>query len=558
MMSGTTSLNGTKMAPPETGDGIPRSVKPQEGKPKWLPIMAIDFETMTYLSERTGEIAPLSDAPDLFIREPSSLVVATNVAELVAILEDGYGGHPDWQYRVTPMRREIRRPGARRTPVVFDTVVNYFGLRGEMRASGKSRKPGHWHYPIDPFVFSRVGLRSLTGDDPLLIRLLRWGQDLREFCQTQGIAVSPTGGGIAGQLLRHPRFYPVARRKVPRKTNEQARDHLPGNYYRLYADERTPIPRATYLDMSSAHHHVALGLAFPHADRLLRRGDWSTTDATDTTVSRGPAHWTPGTPAFRNLITKSMGLLRVRLRVPALPPTRFPLPCMETEGVRTAYIYTNEIPYIYALGCGIEGIDAAWVSFQRDQGLNRYAAWCLAELATMTPARRAWAKPVLLSSYGVLAARPKMMEMGHRQAEGGTLTELPAGKRTLMAYMKKLGVRETPVANVVQRGMVEAATRIASLQMATDMTALGHRVLSIYADAVFIEPIAALPLLPAPWKVEGELTNLRFLDAVSFESDQIRRRPGVPLDAPLSPGRGKSRAARARERARHLAEARPL
>lgn len=512
-------------------DGIPRTVQPHEGKaPDWLPIIAVDFQHMVYLSERTGEVAPLSDAPGLFIREPSSLVISTNVAELVATLEDEYGSHPDWQYRVTPMRREIRRPGARRTPVVFDTVVNYFGLRGELRESGKSRKPGHWHYPVDPFVFSRNGLRSLLqGEGPLVVRMMTWGQDVRAFCQEHGVKVSPTGGGIAGQLLRHPQFYPDARRKVPRKTNAQARAHLPGNYYRLFIDEREVVPRAAYLDMTSAHHHAAAEIAFPHADRLLRRGDWNTTDDTDTTVlSSGPPRWAPGTAAYDNLMTNAMGLLRVRLSVPEIPPTKYPLPYLEKSGVRTAYVYTNELPYIYSLGAHVIGIDAAWTSFQREHGLNRYAAWALAQCGTMDPARRAWAKPVLLSAYGILAARPKMMEMGHRQADGGDLQQLPAGQRTLQAYMKKLGVRETPIANVVQRGMIEAETRVRSLKMAQLMADQGHRVLSIYADAVFIEPAQELELLPAPWKIEAELTALNFDNPVSFTSNEISKRPGVP------------------------------
>lgn len=535
-------------------DGIPRTVKPQTTPAPWLPIIAIDFDTMTYLSERTGIIAPLTDAPRLFLSEPSSIVITTNVAELVAKLEDYYGDHPDWQYRVTPVVHEVRRPGQHRTPKVMDTMVNYFGIRGELRESGKSRKPGHWHYPVDPFVFSRAGLRSVRGPEPLLVRLLRWGQDVRAFCQEHGLRVSPTGGGIAGQLLRHPRFYPDARRKVPRQTNAQARPHLPGNFYRLYAEPNEPIPHATYLDMSGAHHHAAATLAFPHADRLGRRGDWGTTDATDTTIPNGAPRWAPGTDAFRKLTTEAMGLLRVRLAVPAIPAHAFPLPFMEREGERIAYIYTNEIPYILALGAKITGIEAAWVGFQRDEGLNRYATWAMAEVATMDPQRRAWAKPVLLSAYGILAARPKMMEMGHRQAEGGNLMDLPAGKLTLKAYMRKLGVRETPIVNVVQRGMIEAETRLQSLTMARNMMAMGHRILSIYADAVFIEPIGPMPLLPPPWKVEAELTNLRFDNPVSFDSDQLRKRPGVPS----GPGRNKARLARAKERARQMASVRPV
>lgn len=109
--------------------------------------------------------------------------------------------------------------------------------------------------------------------------------------------------------------------------------------------------------------------------------------------------------------------------------------------------------------------------------------------------------------------------------------------------MRSLGERESPTVNVIQRGMIEAETRIAALRMATRMTSLGHRVLSIYADAVFIEPTGPLPLMPPPWEVKGELTNLVFLNATSFESDQVTKLPGVVQDLD---GRARARHARAR------------
>lgn len=529
-------------------DGIPRTVKPRAITPvQFLPIIAIHAGTA--LVERTGEIHSVHDAArELFLGEPPSLVIVADAAGFVADLELVFASHPDWQYKVTPMRQEIFTHSARdiRPPVIVDTIVNYFGFRNPV-----PKKPGKWFHPIDPYIFTRLGARKYLTNAPDRLRAyMEWGRDVRAFCQAQNLRLTTTGGGLAGQLLRDPRFYPQARRKVPKQTNAQAREHLPGNHYRLYTPELVPIPVATYLDMKSAHHNVAASLIFPHADRLQRRGDWESTDATDSTVPTGATTWGPGSDGYESLTRHSHGLLRVRLRSPEIPPTIFPPPYMESPGLRTAFIYTNEIPYILSLGGSIEGVDAAWTAFARDEGLNRYAAWALSELATMDDGRKQWAKPVLLSAYGVLAAKPREMEMGFRQAKGGEFRTLPAGMRTIDAYMKKLGTRETPTMNVIQRGMIEAQTRIEALTMAGDLARQGHRVLSIYADAVIIEPTGgAIPLLPAPWVIEGQLHNLRFLNATSFESNELRKLPGVPFDMA---GRATARTARAKHRAAQL------
>lgn len=522
---GTTCTTGTKME--ADSDGIRRSVKPRDTTkaPTWLPIIVVDNENAMYLVERTGQVGPLVELPHLFLTEPTSIVLVFGAAQMVADLDRAYGKLDTWQYRVTPVRREAYKAGERRKPVVLDTIVNYFGQKNPTRPKAK----GHWHYPVDPVMFSRSGLHAIQqGDGPKFARMLAWGQDLRRFCQEQGMTVSTTGGGLAGQLLKDPRFYPAPRRKVPRKTNAHARPHLPGNYYKLFAEEGEVIQAATYLDMTAAHHNAAAGLVFPNADTLLRRGDWETTDATDTTVSYGAPLWSPDSPAFAHLL-KSHGLLRLRLNVPEIPAHLFPPPYMTKAGSRTAYVHTNELAYIRELGGTIEGIEAAWTSFGVDRGLNRYATWALAELATMEPQRKLWAKPVLLSAYGVLASTPRNVVLGHRYGKG-KFTELPAGSTTIKAHLIDLGCREVPVANVVHRGMIEAETRLRCLRMANLMVNHGHRVLSIYADSVIIEPSGPLALLPSPWGVEANLTRLVFYNSTSFTSPQMSKLPGIPRE----------------------------
>lgn len=508
-------------------DGIPRIVKPRDTSksPEWLPIIAVDYDSRTFLNERTGEVGSTAELHHHVLASPPSIVVAQNAAEMVAGLDRALGPNPLWQYRAIPHRREVWRPdGDKRRPVVVNTIIGFFGFKN----TNKNKK-GRWFYPIDPIAFCDTNINMLMeGDAPAIVKLMEWARDVREFCQAQNLRVTPTSGGIAGQLLRDPRFYPDPRRKVPKRTNALARDFLPGNHYKLFVPENQVIKRAVYLDMKSAHHNCAASLRFPHADNIMFRGDWDTTDPTDPTVPFGRPRWEPGTPTFDEFVSRFMGLMRVRLRVPEFPIGSFPLPFMERPGLVSAFVYTNELAYINRLGAKVEGIDAAWGGFKTDDGLNRYAVWAMTETATMTPERKRWAKSTLLSTYGVLAARPRELELCYRRMKGGTDAVLPAGGSILPVKIKTLPASESKTANVLHRGMIEAQTRIECCEMARTMTSLGHRVLSIYADAVVIEAGGPLPLLPAPWEVKAELDGLVYFNATSFHSRQLTRLPGMP------------------------------
>lgn len=511
--------------PPE-----PRTVKPRKptGHP-WLPLIIVDREGRSIFCEMTGSIHGWGEAGVLFRGHPTSIVITPGAAHLLADLDAIYRDDELWQYRVTPVKRETSHADpTRRRRRTADTLVNYFGWKGSSYTSktGKrSNRRGHWHYPLDPVLFSSIPVRDLTGG--LGPRdLLAWGQDLREWCHANQLHPSPTAGGLGGQLLRDPQFYPAARRKVPRATNARARVALPGNHYRLLWPEHTPVD-ATYIDMSSSHHHAAAGITFPCANHLYARGHFRTTDTDDTTVS-AKRLWAPsGSNRYEHVI-QSHGLLYVQLNVPALKPDQFPPPYMEHAGRHRAWIFTNELPMIQELGAEIEGVEAAWTSHAIDRGLNRYAAWALTETATMTPARKRWCKVVLLATYGNLAARARSLEFAYRTANGGTPRDYPAGPHLLSAIAHVGDTdREIPTVNVIHRGMIEAEQRMVTLALARDLTRQGIRVISIYADAIMVKSDRALPLLPPPWRVDAHLTRVRFATPTAFHSAERSRLPGI-------------------------------
>jgi len=200
---------------------------------------------------------------------------------------------------------------------------------------------------------------------------------------------------------------------------------------------------------------------------------------------------------------------------------------MEAMGRRLAYVYTNELPLIEELGGHIEGIVAAWVSCNRDTGINHYAQWALAEIATMTPERKRWAKTVLLATYGNLAALARVREHGYRTGTG-VQREYPAGPSTVTAYSHITETEtELPTVNVIHRGMIEAQQRTNVLRTARWLTSYGHDILAIHADAIIIRAGRQLPLLPPPWRHDTHLTHLRFASAVGYTSVERTRLPGI-------------------------------
>lgn len=508
---------------------FPRTVKPRKPTtPAHLGIIAID-EHSAYI-ERTGEVIPYLELTGRLRSEPSSLFVVNNCSWLLWEFHERLQEVADWQYRITPVKREyysMNSANKGRRTKTMDTLVNYFGFRG----SRQGREGGHWHYMLDPSLFARVkSVELLQGDGPYLQRLHAWGQDVRQWCAEHSLKVTPTAGGIAGQLLRDPRFYPDPRRKVPRATNARAREVLPGNYYKLFTAENRTVD-AIYLDMKSAHHNAAADLTFPSSNGLLARGHFRDTDATDATVPDSAPWLSVKDPAYQEAL-KAHGLFLLRLAVPKIKADRFPPPFMEQSGRRLAWVYSNELPTVHALGGVIEGIEASWTAYGEDPGLNKYAAWALSELATMTDTRKLWAKPTLLATYGILAAKPRTSEFAYLRADGGTPRMYPAGHGVLPAMAHTtLTPSEVVTANVIHRGMIEAETRKRCLDLARALASHGCRVLAIYADAVFVEMGTQLPLMPAPWSVKSECTRLTFYNSTSFTSVQMTRLPGVPQEA---------------------------
>jgi hypothetical protein len=495
-----------------------RPLKPRKKAHIDKPIMAIDRQQVLLES---GEVHDYADLPLLVRSQPSSIVVAHHFGEVIRYLDSHYGANPMWQFRAAPVERTAWAPNRSRKAVMKDCVISYFGFKGERK------QKGHYHYPLSPHIFCLKSVnelrKNIPGETATIQKLMEWAKEIRDFLQAHDLNLSPSAGGIAAQLLRDEKFYPSARRKVPRHTNATARTQLPGNFYRLYsADEGRSVHKAAYLDQSAAHHTAAVELDFPSANTLQRWGRYSTTK--DLPFARF------GTAKYEDFINR-YGLFYLAIETPRFFAKDFPLPnCGNDEGgYRRGYFYSNELPYLKEIGVRIRHIIACWVSPDKDTGLNKYAEWALEQVRNADPNSKPWLKPTLLSTYGVLAAKPKHLEFGYKRCKNGEPKKYPCGSGFLEVEAKKTKkMREPLMANVIHRGMIEAQTRLHSLRYARELTSQGYSILSIYADSIFIDSSKDLPLITPPWRVQEYLTTLRFQSATHFTSQEISKTPGLP------------------------------
>lgn len=497
-----------------------RVVRPRKSHSFDRRIIATDG-TSLYL-ERTGEVFGLDRLATLICSEPPSIFVAHNVGVYLQRLDRALDSNPFWQFKLTPVKREVWKPNRERFVTHTQSVVSFFGFMSE------DRKANRYHYALDPIVFQQRSVGELwSRDTATLTALVEWAQDVRSFVVENELRISPSSGGLAGQLLKDPRFYPEPRRKVPKATNEAARERMPGNFYSLIDARVGKIYRATYLDQRTSHHTIAESTPLPSSNSLFARGHFLRI-ANDGTCHR--AWIRGGTRAFEKFRAEHHGLLYCRVITPKVP--KFAPPFM-ASGIGESYqfIFTNEIDDLYANGGRILSVVAAWTSTEVDTGISKYARWAKEQSELAGPNRRRWLKPTLLSAYGLLAARPKELEFGFKRGRGiDRLYPVGSGVVAVKATRTRRKI-ELPICNVIQRGMIEAETRARSLRLARELDSCGHRILAVYADSIFVDSGQPLPLLPPEWRIQEHLTSLRFHAPTAFTSLEMSKLPGIPRDS---------------------------
>lgn len=485
---------------------------PRRSRYRELGVIVADVNTQRLYNE-DGETFDYSDALALMAISKPSMIVGWQVGLFVKHLHNQLQNDELWQARVTPVERDVMTNKGDFITVNHGVVFSFIGMRESTK-----RKSWAWkHHPLDPALFTTSFKpeyqRTWTVQD-----LMQWGCDLRAFLKDNDLTLRATQAGIAAQLLTDKRFYPEPRRKVPHPTNEHGRRVLPGNYYSHGADVRT-VYSAIEIDQISAHHSCARDLALPDANSLYAKGYFHT--LADIPLARA------GRPLFERLLNEH-GLFYVRVKVHPYQTNDYPLPTTERHGSYLTFVFSNELNDLRERGVQIEYIVAAWTSPDRDAGLNRLASWSLTQLQINDRDRTRWLKPLLLSCYGLLASRSRPIQTGYIRGDRGDIVYHHLGRGETMPFLQFETERsfESPFVNTIHRGMIEAECRLRSLKMARWMHSLGFRVLSIYADAVYVTGDAQLPLLPNGWKARA-ISGAHFPNVNQIVCDQFVKLPGL-------------------------------
>lgn len=442
------------------------------------------------------------DIPQYIRHAPPTIFVTLDSSSFLDELQTRFQFDPDWHYTLSRTVNEKDGIGMARVK------LRTFGFRGT------GHRKQRLHQAWCPRSISPTPLHKLIDGDITHATLLQWASDIRTWAAEQDLELRNAFAGYAAQLLRDPRFYPEPRRRVPRATNERARPSLPGNLVQLYVPAGPREYNVTAIDQRQAHHRIVQQIDIPDGNTLFARGNFNLDER---------EVWAPRGSELYERTIRQPGLLWVGMHSRVSHKGEFRLPVQEYNGYERRFIWSNTALFIESHGSHIDGIFAAWTSLSADDGLSRYGKWAQSQIETCLPARKHWLKPLLHSTYGLLAARPRPIEIGHRNARGGKSSTFLLGAREFPVKTIHLPDWQPVTTNVIQRGVIEAETQLRSLRMAEELHAAGCRVTHIHTDGLHVE--GQLPLLPPDWGVNA-LTRVMYLDAASWVSKERNCLPG--------------------------------
>lgn len=451
-----------------------------------------------------GEIIEADKIPAFTLADPY-IWITHNPIELLVYLRSIFNDLLEYTFT------DSREPDGE-GPVLFNTKLSGFGFAPDSLLSityGKKGKHTIWH-PTRMFSTPKIALELVP---PTHSDLLIFGKDIREWCCEQNLPLKSSLPGIAASLSRDKRFWPNDRGRVPRSTNERIRKYLPGVYQELRETSKRKIPTAIALDQERAYHNAAQTIPLPNGTNLYARGFFGDPD-------NAPELWAQIGSEFYNRIIRQHGLFAV---VAGSRPARKgewrPPVCDDLER-KVRYVWSNELDFCAYHGLKIEGLVAAWTSEDADTGIAAYGKWASAEVLRATAYRKNWLKPTLHAMYGLLGARPRNLHFGRSHGQGNPDVYVLQGYAfDVNEYVLKNSSPATT--NVATLGGLQSCIRERTLSLANEY---GQDVLHVHADGLHLRA-RQLAFLPVGWIAE-EVTNLQYIDNVSWVSDQKDVLPG--------------------------------
>lgn len=511
---------------PDRPEPPKRTVRPIKLHHDRSTLYAVDVTDGALLKE-DGELLNLDTLPSL-MRKGRGVIATNRPNKLLAWLIEQCGDDPLFQCRITDRKLErITLPSGVEIQDYRHIKIGFVGFTTPKKDSANN----YWHI-LDPTLFLNNNLdksRSLT-------EVMEWAGDILNWCVKEGIRPKSTAGGLAAQLLKHPRFYSEPRRRIPTATNERVRSTLRGNHYETRAIKGKVYLAADEFDQRSAHHFHAQRAQLPDSD-VRAVGFFYQEDILDKPYC-----------GLSDLMGK-YGVVYCRYLVPdrrvyksrwkekhlEFRPQFATGPSSKGDGSRLGFICTNEIPYLYEIGGSIQYVCAGWLSTGKDTGLNEYAKWAQSEVAESLPLTREWLKPTLLASYGLLATNPSYQEMGFYRATGGYPMNVPIGGKLVEFTGRRTSKKiSCSIAHVIQHRMISSACTLESVKFANELAAQGEHVLHLYVDGVIVRnnlKRRQWEIPRKPWQWKGPLDGYRMKHVQGYTAvrngERIVKDPGV-------------------------------
>lgn len=483
------------------------TVKPRRGGYKHRDIIVVvDGVGLT----ENGEV--IEDLIDFAMRKDSHIFMVSDPAHLLNTMLKSHA--PDFNYQLVDSRESDVPAGCATmsNPRLTRFGWNKTGGRGRSTMKGKRKGKGmHIVWSIMDMMRDPTNVlgTGTPGD------MLHFAKDVRDWCKEYNLPLPTALSGIASSLLRDERFYPEARGRVPRATNERVRPFLPGVYSELRAKPYRTIPAAVSLDQRRAYHKAAQAVPLPDPNTLFARGYFQVPDDAPLWCGKGDMVYN------RTVDQPGLVLARATSRITHKHETR--PPAINYTGTRDVYLWTNEINLCETTGLQIEGLIAAWTSTNKDHGLARYGAWAEEAIDNASPYRSKWLKPTLHAAYGLLGARARDLHIAHRLGRAAAALYLIGG-HSFPVHETVLPNTAPPTTNVPALGVLQAEIRASTMKLANDLIMEGVDVLHVHADGIHVN--GKLPLLNLDdWSIEPR-TNLHYLDRVSWLADEGDTLPG--------------------------------
>lgn len=474
------------------------------------------------LDTGTGEITPGISVEQLLLEKPGGIIVGNNLYPVISAFVPEQRKDTGWTSSLSLQRKKQLRD--RVGGVIYYRYFTYrFAKEIDTSKMGKARKQ-YRPASIKWLVFN-LELWAEVPDSELLLA----AETLVEICDRRGIGPRSSPGALGSALLRASPHWTKGRSPAPRFISELGRERQPGNHYVL-KQGYTRVPRAYYLDQSSAHHRIASEIAMPHPEYLRARG-MSRAAKDDVGGNRRPK-WIGN---ISNLEGHT-GLLCAVVEVGTIPRHLlhlYPDWCrgsgkQVTEWGRrkVVWIWTPELRLLDTR-VKLRWVTAALTSFIRDPAITEYAEWALDYLATSP---HPIAKPTLHAPYGMLGVNgieniERYTIHGREKSPRAEVVRFPLVGDVFHSTIER---KVTPsLQNVIARGVLEAETLTRSIEFARSLEAEGHPVVQIYADGL-ITTAAQLPFMPKGWRVAAELTGVTSPHPNSIQSNELVRLPGIP------------------------------